>query len=271
MIEGVKGCLEDYKPSLPYNPLWEVKSDRSPFPNQAGTDATVPKAEATKVEGKPKVELKLDKAVFLAANPKGSSPLRLDEEYRRVSQALQRQKNKLERIELLAFWDIEPIDLMDKVEDEAPNILHFSGHGEKTSSKQADIEEKYEGYASTGAGIMVQDEKGEKHLIPSDAIEANFAYFKSEECCPQVVILNACHSQDQAIAIAKYADMVIGTSNKVNDKAAMYFAEGFYQGLAKGKTVESAFRRAKAVASSYVGTSQTAVFVLYKNGKIEEL
>ena len=56
------------------------------------------------------------------------------------------------------------------------------------------------------------------------------------------ILLNACYSEIQAIAISEHIDYVIGMNNAIDDKAAIAFAIGFYQGLGAGRTIESAYK-----------------------------
>ena len=68
------------------------------------------------------------KILFLAANPIGTSQLRLDEEVRGIEQAL-RQSEYRERFEIKQHWAVRVIDLQDYLLWHKPNIVHFSGHG----------------------------------------------------------------------------------------------------------------------------------------------
>ncbi len=56
----------------------------------------------------------MTKILLLAANPKHTSPLRLDEELRDLEEGLRRAQHR----------DIQRVML-----DESPQIVHFSGHG----------------------------------------------------------------------------------------------------------------------------------------------
>ena len=55
------------------------------------------------------------------------------------------------------------------------------------------------------------------------------------------VVLNACYSATQAKAIAQHIDCVIGMSKAVGDQAAISFAGSFYQALAYGRDLQTAF------------------------------
>ncbi len=66
--------------------------------------------------------------MILAANPKHSTPLRLDQEVREIDEGLTRAKQR-DRFELVQKWAVRPRDVQRAVLDLAPQIVHFSGHG----------------------------------------------------------------------------------------------------------------------------------------------
>src|SRR6185436_1153486 len=55
------------------------------------------------------------------------------------------------------------------------------------------------------------------------------------------VVLNACYTETQARAIAEHIECVVGMSRAVTDSAAIRFAAAFYQALAFGQSVKTAF------------------------------
>jgi hypothetical protein len=55
------------------------------------------------------------------------------------------------------------------------------------------------------------------------------------------VVLNACHSELQAKAIANHIDCVIRMSKEISDSAAISFSASFYQALGYGKDIKTAF------------------------------
>ena len=63
-------------------------------------------------------------------------------------------------------------------------------------------------------------------------------YHNQIEC----VILNACFTAVQASAIVKHIDYVIGMNQPIKDKAAIQFAIGFYDTIAAGESIETAFK-----------------------------
>jgi hypothetical protein len=56
-----------------------------------------------------------------------------------------------------------------------------------------------------------------------------------------VVVLNACYSIEQATALVRVIDFVVGMNDKVGDKAAIKFAASFYRALGFGRSVQNAF------------------------------
>jgi hypothetical protein len=88
---------------------------------------------------------------------------------------------------------------------------------------------------------------------------------KQQGYTPEIVLLNACHTESQAYELAQYAQYVIGTSQEVEDVASIAFARAFYEGLGKGQNVPQAFDRAKVQVAMY--NLPNEVFVLYADGK----
>ncbi|MDX2241517.1 MAG: AAA-like domain-containing protein [Leptolyngbyaceae cyanobacterium bins.302] len=159
------------------------------------------------------------KILILAANPKNTAKLRLDEEVREIHNGLERSKHR-DRFVMEARWAVRPDDLRRSLLDIEPQIIHFSGHG-------------------VGAdGLMLEDETGQAKLISADALARFFSLFKGIEC----VLLNACYSEVQADAIYLYVDYVVGMSQAVGDLAAIKFAKGFYDALAAGRSYEDAYQ-----------------------------
>ncbi len=66
--------------------------------------------------------------LFLAANPLETARLRLDQEYRQISEGLQRSEYR-DRYRLESRWAVQAVDLRRALLEETPQILHFSGHG----------------------------------------------------------------------------------------------------------------------------------------------
>jgi hypothetical protein len=156
----------------------------------------------------------------LAANPKTTSRLRLDEEVREIDAGLQRAK-KREFFDLKQRSAVRVQDVYQSLLDFKPQIVHFSGHG------------------AGDDGLELEDEIGKMRLVSTEALARLFELFASDVEC---VVLNACYSEVQAIAIAQHIPCVIGMNKEIGDKAAIKFATGFYSALGAGESVEFAYR-----------------------------
>ena len=161
--------------------------------------------------------------LILAANPKDTPSLRLDEEIREIDDGLQRAKKRDEFI-LKQKLAVRPIDVRRAVLDHRPNIVHFCGHG------------------SGEEGLAFEDESGQAKLVGTEALSGFFELFVPGLEC---VVLNACYSEVQAEAIAKHIPYVVGMKRKIGDEAAIEFATAFYDALGAGESFEFAFKLAR--------------------------
>ncbi len=66
--------------------------------------------------------------LLLAANPRNTSQLRLDEEVREIDEGL-RRANKREQFKLEQKWAVRQRDFYRAILDTQPQIVHFCGHG----------------------------------------------------------------------------------------------------------------------------------------------
>ncbi len=162
--------------------------------------------------------------LFLAANPKGTEPLRLDEEVRAIDRALQQSKFR-DKFELAQHWAVRVAELQSLLLRHEPAIVHFSGHG-----------------SSTGELLFDDGEMGESQTASLHAISRLFEVLRDKIRC---VLLNACYTKAQAAEIAKHVPCVIGMSKAVGDGAAMQFAAAFYEALGYGQNLRKAFELGK--------------------------
>ena len=170
------------------------------------------------------LETHIDKSnvsiLFLAADPTDASRLRLSEEMREIQEKLQLGSER-KRITFHQRMAVRPQDVSQALLDIKPQIVHFSGHGTRTGK------------------LCFEDQAGKTHTIEPSALAELFKLVAVEVNC---VLLNACYSKEQAIAIAKHIDYVIGMDRAVSDKAAIAFTVGFYQALGAGRSIEEAYR-----------------------------
>lgn len=157
---------------------------------------------------------------FLAANPRRLERLALDEEARSIEEKI-RQSRHRDLITFRTRWAVRPEDLQRVLLEDEPVVVHFSGHGG----------------GAVGIVLHSHDQDAEK-LVAEDALVDLFRVLKDGI---RVVVLNACYSEVQAQAIVQEIDFVVGMSDSVDDDAARVFAAAFYQGLAFGRSVQTAF------------------------------
>lgn len=159
------------------------------------------------------------KVLFLAANPQDTDKLRLDQEIREIERTFWLSSYH-DRIEIRQHWATRPSDLQALFLRHQPDIVHFSGHG-----------------TSEGA-IVLENDAGQGKPVTAQTLGKLFSVLKDNVRC---VVLNACFSGKQARAIAKHVDCVVGMSRAIGDMAAIKFSVAFYQAIAYGRDLKSAF------------------------------
>jgi formylglycine-generating enzyme required for sulfatase activity len=157
--------------------------------------------------------------LFLAANPSDSQPLKLDEEIRRIDHNIRLAEFR-DMFEIRQHWAVRADDIQELFLRHKPHIVHYSGHGSKSSE------------------IILQDDSGDSHPVSPEALSDLFEILRDNIRC---VVLNACYSEKQALAIANNIECVVGMSRAISDEAALDFASAFYRALGYGEDVKKAF------------------------------
>ncbi len=160
------------------------------------------------------------KILVLAANPKDLRPLRLDEEIRDIEAGLRAAKQR-DRFVLVPRLATRAEDLRRAMLDVEPRIVHFCGHG------------------AGNDGVVLENREGRAKPASPEALADLFGLFSNHVEC---VLLNACHTEAQALAIVRHISFVIGMSTTIGDKTALKFSVAFYDALGAGRPVEFAFR-----------------------------
>ncbi|MGD1899779.1 MAG: CHAT domain-containing protein [Phormidesmis sp.] len=214
------------------NSVTSTSANATPAPLHT-TQPAVPKVPASSVKT----------ILVLAANPKGTNPLRLGEEVREIQEGLDRSKYR-DRFRIEQRWAVTPKDIRRALLDCNPQIVHFSGHGvgvakfDESSTSGRDI-----GFVSERTtepeGLLFEDEIGHSKLVSTEAIARLFSLFSDEIEC---VVLNACYSATQAEAITQHIPFVVGMKQAIGDRAAIAFTLGFYDALLAGRSVAFAYQ-----------------------------
>jgi hypothetical protein len=90
------------------------------------------------------------KILFMATNPRETTQLDLEEELRAITLELRGTRYR-ERIELSARHAVRADDLLRYIRGDAPDVLHFSGHG-------------------TTEGIVLRDDAGGYRVVRGEAL-----------------------------------------------------------------------------------------------------
>jgi tetratricopeptide (TPR) repeat protein len=191
-------------------------------------------------------EVLAKKILILTANPRDKERLRLRQEVKIIQAELDRARSH-ELFELVTISEASEEDLQQAILDHDPYIVHFSGHGDETG--------------------LIFEEEGKSKLVKGEFLAEVF-----ELCAQQVecVILNACFSESQAIAIAQHIDHVIGTRHAVLDRAATSFSKRFYNAVFTGKSIPVAFKWGRTAVKSS-DPQESSNLVLIPKGKALEL
>ncbi|BDM78829.1 AAA-like domain-containing protein [Acaryochloris marina] len=184
------------------------------------------------------------KILILAANPKNTNQLRLDEEVREIQEGLQRSRSR-DQFEIVSRWAVRPGDLRRALLDHEPQIVHFCGHG------------------AGAEGLALENNAGHSRFVSGKVLANIFELFRNSVEC---VLLNACYSEAQAEAIHNHIGYVIGMRNAIGDRAAIEFAVGFYDGLGANRSYEDAFKFGVS-AIALEGIDETATPKLKMSGQ----
>ncbi len=76
--------------------------------------------------------------------------------------------------------------------------------------------------------MLLEDDGGNEKPVPASGLAALFQLHADYVNC---VVLNACHSIKAAEAICEHINYAIGMNKQIQDKSAIEFAQGFYDGL----------------------------------------
>ena len=185
--------------------------------------------------------------LFLAADPFSNlqNRLRLDRELREIleQRGLARLRDSLD---LRSEMAVRPRDVTRALQEYEPQIVHFSGHGDKSGA------------------ILVEDDVGTAHPITAQALASLFELFADKVQC---VILNACYSDLEAAAVSQRVHYVVGMRSAIKDQAAISFSVGFYQALGAGRAIEECFAAGCVLAGMEGGIQDSDIPVLWKDGK----
>jgi hypothetical protein len=258
LLKAIAQILEETPDSTPSTQITQnVKGDQNQVIGQVSggqvfgniTGSVVFNSSTSPDQSTPQNSTQTDRStsvktiLVLAANPKGTDPLRLGEEVRSLQNGLERSQYR-DRFRIEQRWAVTAKDIRRALLDCQPQIVHFSGHGVGVESPDDPVQSTRKlgtmpETSSQPEGLMFEDEIGQPHLVSSEALAQLFSLFADQVEC---VVLNACYSATQADAIAQHIPFVVGMKRAIGDRAAIEFAIGFYDALLAGRDVDFAFK-----------------------------
>jgi len=165
------------------------------------------------------------KVLFFASNPAGSNPLKLVQEVNEIRSKLRASGGHIELIDRHGAG----VDMIiDELNREEPEIVHFSGHGSPQNE------------------LVLYGPNDTTQLVSKESLGQLFGAFPGQT---RVVLLNACYSKGQAEIIRQHVDCVIGMNDEIKDSAATNFSAAFYSALGFGKDVQAAYDQARVAVS----------------------
>ncbi len=173
--------------------------------------------------------LPADEARDVAAKPAAGHAaaaidrLGLDEEIREITARVRASKHR-GALKLITRWAVRAGDLPRALDEHLPHVVHFSGHGLASEA------------------LVVVGEGGQARPVSKEALVQLFRAAKDNV---RVILLNACHSRPLAEAVTEVIDCAVGMNGAVGDAAAVTFAAAFYAAVGAGRSVRTAFERAR--------------------------
>lgn len=182
--------------------------------------------------------------LFLAANPCGMSRLALDQECAAIEREL-RLAAHAGTLAFMAKWAVTADEMMRHLIELQPTVIHFSGHGGRRATQSRSRARRDTGSAAhDGNGIYLQGDDGSPQLVDGRGL---MKVIRSAASLARIVVLNACYSEAQAVAVSGVVDCVVGMTGEIDDDAARSFAVGFYRALGNGRSVANAIDQATAI------------------------
>jgi WD40 repeat protein len=200
------------------------------------------------------------KVLLFAANPHGTAPLDLPREFREIDDEVKRGPYRNE-VELILVPGTRPVDLLRKLNENQPQVVHFSSHGNpgelilESEVGETGVPDPY------SPGVRSADQRDMKTVRPDEVptgrdrsgrprLVSKSALVNVLRSCDEgnlrLVVLNACNTRPQAEALTEVVDCVVSMTQSISDRAAIQFAASFYGALAFGKSVQKAFEQGVA-------------------------
>ena len=182
-------------------------------------------------------------------------------------------------MELVLVPGARPVDLLRRLNESRPQVVHFSSHGgpdeilleaEGSQDEDPDLPGATT-RSATGRDMkkVARDEgegggrasQGQPQPLRGSALVDVLR--SCDEGNLRLVVLNACDTRPQAEALTEVVDCVVSMNREITDRAAIKFAASFYGALAYGRSVRKAFdqgvARLRAEGIAEAGTPELLV------------
>lgn len=159
--------------------------------------------------------------LFVASSPEDQDQLRIDKEMREIQQRV-RMADHRESLHFDFAVAAQPSDLLQRLNEAKPDVVHFSGH-------------------SGHAGLAMEDADGMTRTLTPQEL-ATLLSVSSRRI--RLAVFNSCESADHASSAVKHIDAAIGMDQPINDAAAKTFAAQLYSAIAFGLPLQKAFDQA---------------------------
>lgn len=169
--------------------------------------------------------------LFVASSPEDQDQLRIDKEMREIQQRV-RMADHRESLDFEFAVAAQPSDLLQRLNEAKPDIVHFSGH-------------------SGQVGLALEDADGLTRIVSTEEL-ATLLSVSSRRI--RLAVFNSCESADHAASAVQHLDAAIGMDQPINDEAAKTFAAQLYSAIAFGMHLQKAFDQANLQVRLSLGT-----------------
>jgi hypothetical protein len=185
----------------------------------------------------------MPKLLALLSNPDNEVKLRMNREIKEINSRISQKVAHDYQCKQVPAINID--ELPGLLIREKPELLHFSGHGDKSQ-------------------LSFEDKLGKSKNVSSRALEMIFKETGHYVMC---MVINACGSSKLAEKLSLYIPHVIGFPGKIEDELSETFSKTFYETLSLGHSISSCFELAKGtIMSDIPGSSRLPI--LYENKKL---
>ena len=210
--------------------ILEALAKGAPAPKPKSTPAPAPTPQLAQVRGQPEVSEPDSNdrlaILFVAANPTGTDPLRLDRELRLIREAIERSRGRDHlRLDIRTAATVH--DLRRALLDTRYDVVHVCGHGEKE-------------------GLVLEDDRGESVQVPAKAVARLLSRYAPPTGGLRCVVLNACWTLDTGEATSMGVPFTIAMDGPISDAGALEFSRGFYDALGAGREFPDAFEEGRS-------------------------